>query len=404
MKKIIQFMTLAVYSTCVLAEPLPYEIQEDRFSFAQLYIGGDYSHYSITSPRLMGEQHTSSVSVPSITIGALHYWGKADFYVSFPLQQNGGGEAIEYSFKPGVETGFKYYPITITDKSFRPFVGAGFAFPSYQQTTDNNRGALQSKFVLAANAGVSYTLSPFIFDIGVKYTPNSHIDYYLAPDTQKRVEYSEYALFIGAKFFTDTTLAQRQQSGSSADLAKGLYPYIGIGPSSSWSTNDSSFVDKAHPHLGIKNDATVFPELSAGVHWKNTNRKGHRTIFNISYRPQQLEIEGFGITNKYVNNSLAVEVLQSFWDYHGFVPFAGLSYATNKLEFTSDASGKNVETTEKSNEFGAVFGWDILPSHQTPWFLRTTLRYYPEIALETPRGEIQFPNFEFNFIQFIYQF
>ena len=124
----------------------------------------------------------------------------------------------------------------------------------------------------------------------------------------------------------------------------------------------------------------------------------------MSYRPQKFQTEGFGTKHSYSNNSLAFEVFQSFWDYHGFVPFVGLSYALNQLKFTEKMQGSLTKETENLNVFGALFGWDILPTHQSSWFLRTTLRYYPEIAIETKQEKVQFPNFEFNFIQFVYQF
>lgn len=396
--------SFSFFPSILFAESLPYEVKEDRFSFAQLYLSADYSQYAIKSPLLTGDNHESSIFVPSLTIGGLHYWGKADFYVTFPFRQNYNSGNISYRFSPGIETGFKYYPVAIKNKSFRGFIGTGFSFPSYQQTTENTQGSEQSKFILTGNVGISYTLSPFIFDVGAKYTPDSHLDYYLSSDEKKRADYSDHTFYISVKWYTDTTLSARQEPRNSFDLPEGFYPYIGIGPSSAWSMNDSSFVDNSHPYLDIKNDPVVFPELSAGVHWKNINRKGHRTIFNISYRPQKIQKEGFGIKNTYTNNSLAFEVFQSFWDYHGFVPFAGVSYAINQLEFTEGGANDNTKKTEQSNDLGAVFGWDILPTHQSSWFLRTTFRYYPEITIDTHKGKIQFPNFEFNFIQFIYQF
>lgn len=404
MKYSMKLLVLLLFSGLLCAEPLPYEIEKDRFTFAQMYLAVDYSQYAITSPLSTGGDHSSSLFVPSVTIGALHYWGLADFYVNFPFKQDYASDGISYAFSPGIETGFKYYPISIQNNSLRGFVGTAFTFPSYSQKTNRNQGADKSKVTFLGLIGVSYTLSPFMFDIGIKYTPDNSLDYYISPTEAREMTYSKSAFYISTKWYTDTTTRSRKTRGWDADLPKGIYPYVGIGPSSAWSMNDSSFVDNLYPYLDIQNDPTVFPELSAGIHLKTIDRKGHRTIFNVSYRPQTIEQEGFGVKNKYTNSSLAFEAFQSFWDYNGFVPFAGVSYALNQLEFEATRASNKTKQTEYSRDLGLVFGWDILPTQQRSWFLRTTLRYYTDISIATKEGEIQFPNFEFNFIQFIYQF
>ena len=396
----------------VCAELLPYEEEKDRFSFAQTYLSIDYGRYSLTSPLPEGETHDSSIFIPGMTIGGLHFWGMADLYVAFPFPGEKEADKLKYEFSPGIETGFKYYPVAIRDKSIRGFVGAGFAFPSYQQayqqeTTGgpSRNGATSQKLVGTGLIGASYTTSPFIFDVGIKYTPDSDFRYYITPEEKGRVEYDDYSLFVSAKWFTDTTArrktAHQRSPAEELDLPRGLYPYVGIGPSAAWLVHDSSFVDDSHPHLSIEESPIVFPEFSTGIIWKRINRKGWRTIFNISYRPQKLETEGFGITHRYTNNSLAFEVFQSFWDYHGFVPFAGISHARNRLEFRQ-TGGNPIKA--RSDVTGIVFGWDILPLHKLSWYLRTTLRYYPEVLIETDAGNIQYPDFEFNFIQYVRQF
>ena len=68
--------------------------QKDRYHFAETYIGfgsefvsenGRFSHYN--KDGIKQTSNISSVITPRILIGGTHFWGHADFYVSFPLPQ-----------------------------------------------------------------------------------------------------------------------------------------------------------------------------------------------------------------------------------------------------------------------------------------------------------------------------
>jgi hypothetical protein len=66
---------------------------------------------------------------PRLTMGGIHFWGYADFYVTFPLPA-----AVDLSvspfeqlrFREGVETGARIYPIPIRPGAWRPFAGISF--------------------------------------------------------------------------------------------------------------------------------------------------------------------------------------------------------------------------------------------------------------------------------------
>ena len=51
---------------------------------------------------------------------------------------------------------------------------------------------------------------------------------------------------------------------------------------------------------------------------------------------------------------------------------------------------------------GFTCGWDIRPDRKQAMFLRTSIRWFPSLALELDSNqEISFDNIEFNFIQLI---
>lgn len=324
----------------------------------------------------------------------MHYWGAFDFYVFFPLSIHFQIDGLKQTYSPGIETGFKYYPKPIENKKLRFYLGAAFALPQYQQ---KNKVEIQ-KITYPLNLGLTYATKPFLIDFGIKWTDNNDFIYYTTETERKKVEVSDLSYALSFRWVKDISLSGRERN--QGDLAKGIYYYFGIGPSAAWLLEEDVYIKKNQPAFSITENVHVFPEISLGIVWKNIEKKGHRSILNISQRPQNLQVKGFGRTNIYRNNSTAIEFLQSFWDYNGFVPFLGGSYNINRLYF---------ETEEKSyqktnNSFGLIFGWDILPTHTTNWYLRTVLRYYPEISLEIDGGKILFPNFEINFIQYVYQF
>ena len=370
------------------SEP-PYATERDRFSFAQLYVGAESQRQNIdTKPATSG----------AITIGGLHYWGHADFYVSFPFRARVNG--AQYS--PGIETGAKYHPLQIRNKRISPYVGAAFAFPTYYPPNAPD----QSQLVFPIVAGLVYARYPLLFEIGVKSISDLELDHYESPSEKRTVRADSTSYTIGVKFAADTTRAARS-ARPDAGLSPGVHPYVGIGPSSAWLTGSTPYIDKNTPSFSPKNNPTIMPDLAAGIVIKGRQSKnGHRTLIQLAYRPMRVERKGFNIDDQYRNDSIGLEIMRAFWDYYGFVPFIGLSLAHNPLEFTRRTKEETHRFKANKTNFGAIFGWDIIPRHQQRrWLLRTTLRYYNDIALEAENGEkINFPNFEFNFIQYVQQF
>ena len=374
-------------------EKLVFEEDQDRFNFAQMHLGYEYGLFDLTIPTLKGEIEQQA-EIHSIIFGGWHFWGMADFYVAFPWKKY---EDKGRNFSPGVETAFRWYPSPITNNKFRPFLGIGFAFTNYQQA---NNAPAKTVISYPINAGLSIANRSFQLEFGVRYQQNSEFDYHISSSQTGSFSIKNPSVFIALKRVVDTTLPSKRFG--QVNQKSGTYPFFGIGPSSAWITDGKNSYFDANA-AWIDNDVAVnvFPEFSLGVHWKNSESLSQRVILGVAFRQFDYTLRGFGSHYKLSYNSYAVEIAQTLFDYHGFVPFVGLSYNSFNVAVSGDLEAKQSDTV-----VGALFGWDILPvGSRAPWTLRTNLRWYPQIELVTDdKKTIAFPNFEFNFIQWVYQF
>lgn len=389
---------VACWSLPIVADDFAYKEARDRFSFAQLYLGSALHLDDVRVRSGFSSLDSDFSAAPkgvAVTIGALHFWGRADFYVTFSQTSDIGGDGSRFEYSPGVETGGRWYINRVRDGGVSPWLGAGFSFSSISgsKVGDSN------KFVVPMSAGLTFASEPFLFDVYAKYTSDG--DHVLWREEAGRVpfEVGPVSYGLGVRFVKDLSIHGRKKS--SADLPKGVHLYVGGGPSSSWLTSS----DVGFPRNGsISQKPAIFPELSVGAEWKFASAKGVRSIFNMSYRNQVLEDEAFLSKQEFRNEAMSIELMQSFGDYNGFVPFLGLSLTRSNMSYKIEMVDSVAKYSDSKSHLGYVFGWDILPNHTDKLFLRTILRYYPNIKMRSESRYIRFPNFEFNFIQAVYRF
>jgi hypothetical protein len=89
-------------------------------------------------------------------------------------------------------------------------------------------------------------------------------------------------------------------------------------------------------------------------------------------------------------------------DYHGFALFAGLNLSYEQFS-VHEKEYQNLSTgTFDGIKPGITFGWDIRPNRLQTWYLRTNLRYFPNLFVTMPGGgSVHFEQLEFNFIQLV---
>ena len=134
---------------CLLVLISTAQDKEKRHSFARSYYGVDFnivpaygtSQFIDNAGNTIDFERSAYIN-PSINIGATHFWGYADFYVSITtgnikLPSGDSGETIDHDTRFGTFTGTRIYPMPLNDNQLRPFVGYKFSPFRYLQT-DNN--------------------------------------------------------------------------------------------------------------------------------------------------------------------------------------------------------------------------------------------------------------------------
>lgn len=113
--------------------------------------------------------------------------------------------------------------------------------------------------------------------------------------------------------------------------------------------------------------------------------------------------QGFGVGHINKRQSLMLEAYKFLFDYHGFLPFAGVTLSNENLGFSTIDVKKDKEWTNYSQTkkaLGLIFGWDIRPTRADSWLLRTNLRYAP-VKMDVEDKKVAMDYLEFNFIQFV---
>ena len=131
---------------CLLAAALfstPTNAQdwEKRHAFAKAYFGtGAYYMPTLNPGTVLGVDgnlqsfEKAAFMTPAINIGATHFWGHADFYVSITTADISLGEnTIENKYSLGTFTGLRLYPFPTGVGKVRPYVGYAFSPYRYKQ-------------------------------------------------------------------------------------------------------------------------------------------------------------------------------------------------------------------------------------------------------------------------------
>ncbi len=404
---IVTFLLSALFVSAVSAQDfLVPKDDRTRFQFAQGYLGvsGQYlpgGEFTFSDGR---EIQLSDAMQPRFVIGGTHFWGFVDFYVSFglssPINFSQYEEWDKENMNTGTMTGMKIYPFVMRRGQLDPFVGVNWSFFNFSAQSEMFTGAQIHKHRAAYEMGVSYTSDGGnIFEIQAMYTPRANMDYYTSRVNKGRLESDGLtASFTYKRMFESTKgNAGRPISPKEPQGNYGNAFHFGIGPSSSQTLVASEYHQQFTPYMDPLLKWNVFPEISAGYYF-------YAPDFDVrlSYRPLVSKSQAHEVTQVARRQSLALEAYKNLFDYHGFVPFIGLSLAAEWNRF--EQSGEDIpqlDIRERDIFPGIVFGWDIRPTKYNSWLLRTNLRYYPTAKMEVSGENISLNQLEFNFIQFV---
>lgn len=376
-----------------------------RHRFAQMHFGMEMKTFPVQgqnqSPSLNGEWDASSFTGPAeakIIMGGTHFWGHADFYISFPVFRIGNKQ-----FTSGVETAARIFPWAVRKDKIRPFAGFGH-LPVWFNQGDGANAVRQKLFL---TAGFSYQKGDHLLDLNAGYITRPSLEYYYSTNFKTTTQLPSFWVALGYRYLFDTTISAEEtwQSGRTKivtdNLAKSkkLDGYtVSAGPSVAFHLNRSDRMKNEFAYLDRHGASQVFVDLGLGYYWHKPDLQ-----INLSYRSTKAVQSAFDYSQSLKRKSLALESYIFFADYHGFAPFAGLAAGYEWLNVSEKSNGLEVSSGKfRGIKPGLVFGWDIRPNRIQSFYLRTNLRWFPNLKVNMPDGgQVNLDQLEVNFIQLV---
>lgn len=390
-----------------------YKLQklEKSVSFAALTLGGDV--LGLTGGKIKTAKEENSFGLfatPRFTIGGQHFWGHADFYVTFPLPISFATErpktTKDFRYEEGVETGFKIYPYAMRKGRLSPFVGMSFQPMNFGYSPEGanfSKGKGEfSKFITPIQFGVTYSSKKYLFTAGVRYNRKNKFDFYETPTSQSAVALNPLNFNIGVVRYMDTDMSlAKPKAVEQLNLKYHILKkhnklnawYYAYGPSSALQISKSPYFKQNHPYFyNNMMNSFLIPDITFGRYF-------HKHDFNvgITTRAMSFKTSSFDTEIKMQRATFGIEAYKFLGNYHGFVPFVGSMVSIEHLRFKEN----NILNTNTKPALGFVFGWDIRVTDTGTSLLRTNLRYTPNLNMKVKGEKVMFDHLEFNFIQFV---
>lgn len=403
-KSFIILFLICLFNPSAWAQPYA-EGKRTRHRFAQLNLGLEQRFFSSQGTQSMHmndfgqpiQFELNKLTETRLIVGGTHFWGHADFYLSIPLLAFGGS-----GFKTGVETGAKYFPYAIKHQRIRPFVGLAWLPYSYKQ----GEGAAFWRSGIPLQTGVVFNKAQHLVEIGFAYNPRNRFHYFIDKNNTSEVSIQSLSWNITYKMMLDATLSAEAdwKSGRTNRITQLLDSLnrlngftLAMGPSSAFFLKPSSHINTKAPYAGDHKSANVFLEFGLGYYLHKPDLQ-----FNLAYRDIKSSIKAFDYSNSIERKALSLEVYKFIADYHGFVPFLGIAGSVEYLSYNEINAQQHSGKHETQFRPGITFGWDIRPNRIQSWYLRTNLRYFPFLNIETEDKKYIYLNqLELNFIQLV---
>ncbi|MEM0991711.1 MAG: hypothetical protein AAGI49_01680 [Bacteroidota bacterium] len=405
---------LLVFGTLLFGTTTAQNSNKDakRYQFAKMYYGLDlnFTPNLIDGIALGGDEQIirfdrHPVLTPALNLGATHFWGYADFYISISTADiQFGTDQFKNRAAYRVFTGLRLYPFPSKPKTLRPYIGYKFSALTYTQENVEQQSATTTGVRSFLDFGLAYQGEHHYFYLGYNHLLNNELNFALSRSAMQTIRVSPQFLSLGVNFTLDTTAGNENcQSCRHFDQVFGASNrrgwYLGIGLSAAFPMRPSSYISTFAPFLNQVQMPRVFPEISLGYHFTKSD-----LFLNSSFRSIVQRRRAYDYEQEVKRQSLVLEGFKTLGDYHGFVPYVGLGISLESLRLTENDRGASI-TDVSSNQLtpSFIFGWDIRPSRKgDSWVLRTNLRYAPFLELEHKGQSISVQQLEFNFIQFIY--
>ena len=378
--------------------------------FAQTYFGVNVQYVPAGGELLWkGERRAfPAIAAPRVTVGGLHFWGKVDFNMNFPLHyfgQKALDATSEVEYYPGADLSARFYPWRMEYRKVRPYVGASFNDMTLE-ISDTDRGDRQDLFVTSSLVGgFSYADRGWQVNAEVMWMPQTERPFYADHTTPYTLRLPSTYVSVGVVKYFDGTLHEERRLAQTAELEKKLLKErklnsisLAIAPSGTYFLKVPQYQDPVRQSVA-RHKGNFNWELGVGYLFHEAEMH-----LGLAYRGYSSRLESYGVEHIIRRQSLALEAFWFLWDFNGFRPYVGPSIGLERWatgEFVDDVQVGDTQRTRMISP-GILFGWDIVASPLETWVLRTNLRYYPfqEIVnIEGSRSRVD--QFEFNFIELV---
>lgn len=392
--------------------------KKERLDFAQGFfeLGGEitpsYTSYHLTDQGVNSSQEAATFN-STFYWGAFHFWGHTDFYVSFPLKQYAlsSKENSNSLYTHATVTGMRWYPWAVQDRKLRPFLGLSWSAFSYQQSNADEKGpVLEKNFSPVGGIGVLYKNKTLAARLGMQYFFDHTWKYPLSTSSYKNITTPALSVNLGVMYTTDFSKKNKDPEknvkwNQFPELSPLSYetPYkgsffIGVGPSGSFTLNESDYTKNIMPYLNQKKASQAYADIAIGYQFDKANM-----FIAASYRAPRFKQEAYGTIQEITKKSLAIEATKFITDYSGFAPFVGVNFTVNQFDYEEKVNNQEYHTMKRNVEPGLTFGWDIVPGKTDEYLvLRTNLRWYPFSSFQVKGQKFSFSQLEYNLIQAVF--
>ena len=383
---------------------------DKRHAFAKTYFGvNNYFSGNLSAGKYLDENsrvqsfEKHSFFTPAINIGATHFWGHADFYVSIATKDiKRSQDEVENSYRLGTFTGLRVYPLASKINTIRPYFGYKFSPFRYKQTNAQNQEFKFTQVKSVFDFGLGVQLSNFYITMEYGKVVRPDFQTFLSRSVQNQDKFPENLFQFGINYTLETT---KKASTEENKTAHTLFSnsnkwgfFLALGPSSAFPIKTSPYISDSFPFLDNKTFPIIFPDLSVGYHFTKAD-----IVAALAFRPINQKRKAYGYELDIKRRSVNLEAYKFLFDYHGFVPYLGMGLGYENIRLTEKEAGVNLPGLSTATlSPNLVFGWDIRPSVKGDWWiLRTNLRYYPFLTVNPSAGKLSLQHLEFNFIQFV---
>ncbi|MEM6846026.1 MAG: hypothetical protein AAF632_27695 [Bacteroidota bacterium] len=347
--------------------------------------------------------------IPRITLGGIHFWGHADFYVTFPLSLLSLRSKPDFfdqlSYTHGIETGMRVYPLKVQPKRLSPFVGISFRSFSYQHLLNEDEytegSPRYSKMIAPLQLGATYTTDKYLISASAYYQFQDEIDYHISPTQTGRTMFSPISFNLSFLRYWDTDRFMREPKvvrnlNNQYHMLKKENRlnawYWGLGPSAGLQISRSGYLENNFPYLYDQYSSGFMPDVTFGRFFNKPDMN-----VGVSFRTLGDRLTGFDTEIRLRRYSFMLETYKNLFNWLGFVPFVGVTGSMENLR----ANVNGTEYQETKPALGLIFGWDIRVTKTGTSLLRTNLRWIPDLHLEIEGDKMMFDHLEFNFIQWV---